>query len=112
MNRRPFVYGALILLAASVSACARPASRDAHKDGEAEAEKEPFGRLTVDELEARMKAAQAGQLKLAVYDNNQRERFDKSHIAGARWVSFDKIQASDLPAEKDATLVFYCANEH
>jgi 3-mercaptopyruvate sulfurtransferase SseA len=100
-----------MLLAVSACACAKPAA-EAHKDGAGEAEKDAFGRLSIDELEARMAAAKAGQIKLAVYDNNARERFDRSHIAGAKWVSFDKVTAADLPPEKDATLVFYCANEH
>jgi hypothetical protein len=112
MNLRPFVYGALLALAASASACAKPASPGTQKDTAAEAEKEPFGHLTLDELDARMAAAKAGQIKLAIYDNNHRERFEQSHIPGAKWVDFKAVQASDLPPEKDATLVFYCANEH
>ena len=111
MRPRPFAYGALILVAVSACACAKPAG-EAHKEGAAETEKEAFGRLGVDELEAKMAAAKAGQLKLAILDNNAHERFEKSHIAGAKWVSFDKVTAADLPPEKDATLVFYCANEH
>jgi rhodanese-related sulfurtransferase len=68
--------------------------------------------MSIEELESKMTAAKAGQLKLAVFDNNQREVFDKGHIPTAKWVAFDKVQASDLPADKDTTLVFYCANEH
>jgi rhodanese-related sulfurtransferase len=98
------------LLGAGTSACAKPRP-EASKDG-AQAEAEPFGHMTVDELDAKMADAKAGKIKLAVFDNNHRERFDKSHIPGATWVQFDKIQASDLPADKDTLLVFYCANEH
>ena len=36
----------------------------------------------------------------------------ESHIAAAKWVRFSDVTAGDFPAEKDATLVFYCANEH
>lgn len=73
---------------------------------------EAFGRLTVDELDAKMADAKAGKLALFLYDNNHKERFEKSHIPGAKWIEYDKIQANDLPADKNATLVFYCANEH
>jgi 3-mercaptopyruvate sulfurtransferase SseA len=97
------------MVAASAPACSR-FRHDAPK--EHDAEQETFGRLTVEELEAKMAAAKAGQAKLAIYDNNQRERFDKGHIPGAKWVKFDEVKASDLPADKETTLVFYCANEH
>ena len=59
-----------------------------------------------------MSDAKAGKGKLAVFDNNQREVFDKGHIPGARWVDFKDIKTSDLPADKDTPLVFYCSNEH
>lgn len=74
--------------------------------------KEPFGRLTVDELVAKMAAAKAGQLKLAVFDNNGRDTFNEGHLPGATWVQYDEIKATDLPTDKDTTLVFYCYNEH
>jgi hypothetical protein len=108
MNARTFLIGAL---AATLAAgCAKNAQE--HGDEPASAEKEGFGKLTVDELDARMSDAKAGKIKLAVFDNNQRETFDKGHIPGARWVAFDKVAASDLPADKETQLVFYCANEH
>lgn len=78
----------------------------------AEAKKESFGRLSVEEVESRMKEAAAGKLKLFIYDNNGYERYQQSHLPGARWVQYDEIKATDLPADKQATLVFYCANEH
>ena len=33
-------------------------------------------------------------------------------MPGAKWVKFNEVKASDLPADKASTLVFYCANEH
>ncbi len=71
-----------------------------------------FGRVTIPELEAKMAEAKAGQLQLFIYDNNEKERYIQSHLPGARWVEFDEIKANDLPADKEATLVFYCANDH
>jgi len=111
MSPRTLAHFGLFLLAlAAAPACAK-SGHDATKGGTVE-EKELFGRLSLSELEAKMTAAKAGQLKLAVFDNNEHERFMKSHIPGAKWVQFDKVQASDLPGDKDTTLVFYCANEH
>lgn len=77
-----------------------------------ESAQEPFGRMTIDELEAKMADAKAGKSALFIIDNNHKEDFDKGHIPGAKWVEYDKVQASDLPQDKEATLVFYCANEH
>jgi len=74
--------------------------------------KDAFGRLGIAELEAKMADAKAGKTALFLIDNNHKERFEKSHLPGAKWVEYDKVQASDLPQDKDATLVFYCANEH
>lgn len=102
---------ALLLLSALAPACKSKEAEKAHTSEEVK-EPEPFGRLTIEELEAKMKAREAGQLKLAIIDNNVRERFDKGHIPGARWVKFDKVSAADLPADKETALVFYCSNEH
>jgi hypothetical protein len=102
---------ALIVAAALAPACKSKEAGKAHTSEEAK-EPEPFGRLSIEELEAKMKAREAGQGKLAIFDNNVRERFDKGHIPSAKWVKFDKVSAADLPADKDTTLVFYCSNEH
>ncbi|MGD0530541.1 MAG: rhodanese-like domain-containing protein [Polyangiaceae bacterium] len=64
--------------------------------------------LTVDEVAARI-AANDG--KTFIYDNNPQDRFVKSHVPGAKWLEYDRIAATDLPADKGATLVFYCASE-
>lgn len=74
--------------------------------------KEAFGRLTVAELDAKIAAAKAGQAKLAVFDNNGRDTYEQGHIPTATWVQYDEIKGSDLPADKDTQLVFYCYNEH
>jgi hypothetical protein len=105
-------YGLLVAvaLAGAVVGCAK--ERSDHGGEAAEPAKEAFGKLTIDELEAKMADAKAGKSKLAVFDNNQRERFDQSHIPGAKWVKSNAVTANDLPADKDTTLVFYCSNEH
>lgn len=73
---------------------------------------EAFGRLSIEEMEAKMADAKAGKIALFVYDNNDKGRFEKGHLPGAKWVDHDDVKASDLPQDKNATLVFYCANEH
>ena len=64
--------------------------------------------LTVDEVAARI-AANDG--KTFIYDNNEKDRYAKSHVPGAQWLEYDRVVASDLPADRGATLVFYCASE-
>ena len=109
------VSASLLLLlgtgcAKKVDSTATPASTSA--EGHADNEKEPFQRLTIEQLEAKMQEAKAGKLSLAIYDNNEREMFDGGHIPSAKWLDSSAVKAGDLPASKDTTLVFYCANEH
>jgi hypothetical protein len=67
---------------------------------------EPFGRLSPVEVQQRLT-----QANTFVYDNNSRSTFDRGHVPGAKWVDHSNVQASDLPADKTATLIFYCAND-
>lgn len=71
------------------------------------AEPEPFGRMTVDEVSARL-----GQTDFFVFDANSKETYDKGHLPGARWVPFATYEESVLPKDKQVTLLFYCGNEH
>jgi len=97
MQRRAFVALSLVLAATGLLGCAK-------KSPNGGALKE----MTVDEVAAKI-AAKDG--KTYIFDNNDKERWTKGHVPGAKWVAFNKVTASDLPAEKDATLVFYCAHE-
>lgn len=63
--------------------------------------------LSVDEVAARL-----GQPGVHVFDANPRERYDRGHVPGAVWVASDRVTADVLPPDKDATLIFYCANPH
>jgi rhodanese-related sulfurtransferase len=67
----------------------------------------PFGELTVQEV-----AQRRSQPNVYVFDNNTPERFKRGHVPGAKWVSASRVSESDLPADKSATLIFYCANPH
>jgi hypothetical protein len=106
---RTIVYVAA--LAAALLPCAGCGGSGDGGAKSGESAQEAFGRMTIDELEAKMADAKAGKSALFIIDNNHKEDFDKGHIPGAKWVEYDKVQASDLPADKEATLVFYCANE-
>ena len=71
------------------------------------AEKEDFGKLTVDEVQKKL-----GEKSFYVFDNNPLDDFKEGHVPGAKWVKYNAVKAEDLPKDKEATLVFYCANEH
>lgn len=63
--------------------------------------------LTVDDVAARI-AAKDGHTY--VYDDNPQDRYAKGHLPGAKWMHGEPTQA-DLPSDKGATLIFYCASE-
>ena len=64
--------------------------------------------MTVDEVAARI-AAHDG--KTFVFDDNPKDRFARGHLPGAHWVAGREPTQADLPADKGAMLVFYCASE-
>lgn len=68
---------------------------------------EGFGEMTPQNVLAKLK-----QKNVYVFDNNARERWQKSHVPGARWLDPMDYDAKELPADKNATLIFYCANPH
>jgi rhodanese-related sulfurtransferase len=93
MDRRTFI--SLLAVPGLVLACARGSSSELKS-------------LTVDEVQARIDAHDG---KTFVYDNNPKERYEQSHLPGARWVSSREVTAAVLPPDKHATLIFYCASE-
>jgi hypothetical protein len=60
--------------------------------------------LTVDEVEARL-----GTPGFHVIDNNGAGRWKRSHVPGAKNLNPHAIEVGDLPPDRSATLVFYCA---
>jgi rhodanese-related sulfurtransferase len=68
---------------------------------------EKLSELSVDEVAKRL-----GQKNVYVFDCNPKEEWKEGHLPTAKWVDFSNLQASDLPADKTATLIFYCQNEH
>jgi hypothetical protein len=60
--------------------------------------------LSVDEVARRL-----GTPDFYVFDNNSRGRWKRSHVPGAVAVDPYDLSADVLPANKQATLVFYCS---
>jgi rhodanese-related sulfurtransferase len=60
--------------------------------------------LKVDEVRARL-----GQPGFHVFDNNGEGRWKRSHVPGAKNLNAHLFEADALPADKNATLVFYCS---
>jgi hypothetical protein len=113
MNQNLRRWIALLALPLSALACAKSGQEGATEKGapSAEAKAHAFGELTVAELDAKLAEAKTGKLAVYVFDNNPKEMWEQGHVPGAKWVKFNEVKASDLPADKEATLVFYCANE-
>lgn len=90
--------------------CSRPtpaAQGAPNAPAQASAEREIPG-MTVDELAGMIDRHEA----VAVYDANGRERYERGHIPGARFVGHDQVTADVLPQDRSTRLVFYCYNEH
>ena len=102
MQRRPFV--SIVLAGATVFlfGCSRTSA-----SGETASTKD-LEPLTVDQVAARI-AARDG--KTFLYDNNSKESWAAAHVPGAKWLDDANVTANDLPADKTATLIFYCHNE-
>ena len=68
---------------------------------------EGFGSLTPQEVAAKLK-----QKNVYVFDNNSPDVFKTAHLPGAKWLHPSEYDPKSLPADKNATLIFYCHNEH
>jgi hypothetical protein len=53
--------------------------------------------------------ARLGQPDFHVFDNNGPGRYRRSHVPSAKNLNAYGFAASELPANKQATLVFYCS---
>lgn len=63
----------------------------------------------IPELTVEQVAARLGESGFHVIDNNGVGRWKRSHVPGAKNLNAHTFEARDLPADKTATLVFYCA---
>lgn len=101
---------ALSLAGVGCGTSATPAAQQAAGESPHAQAPEPaerFARVTIEQVEAKLASG-----TVHVFDNNDRETYEAGHVPGARWVNYDSVQASDLPADRAAELVFYCANEY
>ncbi len=89
-------------------AARKPTSDEASGSAKAAAEHK-LAELTIDEVDAKI-AKNDG--KTFVYDDNDHDVYASGHVPSAKHLDPDKVSASALPADKDATLIFYCANTH
>jgi len=71
-----------------------------------QAEKDPFGKMNIEAVSKKL-----GQQDFHVFDANGRSTFLSGHVPGAKHVHFLKYESSELPKNKEATLLFYCQNE-
>ncbi|HXH28116.1 MAG TPA: rhodanese-like domain-containing protein [Candidatus Polarisedimenticolia bacterium] len=71
-----------------------------------EPEKEPFGRLTVDQVQKRLVDP-----NVRIYDGNRDDVYLEHHLPGAVHLFSRDIKEGVLPADKSTTLIFYCHNE-
>jgi len=108
MNRHHLFIALAIALAAGAPACKK--SNDA--SSEHGSKDEAFGRMSVEDVEAKLKEAKEGKAAFYVFDNNAKSVVDKAPVPRENLVDHENVKATDLPENKDATLVFYCANEH
>ncbi len=63
----------------------------------------------IPELTVAAVAARLGQPGFFVFDNNGRGRWQRSHVPGAKNLNAYDYDASELPDDHAAALVFYCS---
>ena len=63
----------------------------------------------IPELSVADVAARVGQPDFFVFDNNGAGRYRRSHVPTAKHLNAYTFDASALPPDKTATLVFYCS---
>jgi hypothetical protein len=68
---------------------------------------EEFGSLTVQQVKAKL-----GQKNVYIFDNNDPDVFKDAHLPSAKWLNPSDYDPKALPKDKNATLIFYCHNEH
>ncbi len=102
--RPTWVVAATIATAAGCGSAAGrsspPAAAEAHRD--------QFGTLTPQQLWQWLKDGRS----IHVFDNNRPETYALGRVPGAIALALGEVSADRLPADKSATLVFYCSNEH
>ena len=104
ISRRSAI-AATAALAALPAAVLAAGKRSEKKNEDAMPESEPFGHLTVDQVERRL-----GKPGVLIVDGNGDETYHEAHVPGAKRLYSKTMTAADLPSDKDSTLIFYCHN--
>lgn len=65
--------------------------------------------MEIPELTVAEVAAKIGQPGFFVFDNNGAGRWKRGHVPGAKNLNAYNYDPGELPADKDATLVFDCS---
>ncbi len=65
--------------------------------------------MDIPELSVAEVASRLGQPGFFVFDNNGAGRWKRSHVPGAKNLNAYSFEATDLPPDQAATLVFYCS---
>lgn len=89
----------LVLLSSLGSACACFGS-----PADASSSQQVIRDITPQEVLAHVTAKDA-----YIFDANTKEMFVEQHVPGARWIAYDGVAANALPQNRDALLIFYCA---
>jgi 3-mercaptopyruvate sulfurtransferase SseA len=92
-----------LLGASAVTGCSKSSDSSSEK-----AETEKLAALTVDEVAAKIATPDG---KTFIFDDNDKKTYAAGHVPGAKWLDEENVTAADLPADKAATLIFYCHSE-
>ncbi len=99
-----------VVVALAGSACASidflPAA-DMHAGSTAEDAGPVHTELTVDEVAARLAARDGTTF---VFDTDGKELYAAGHVPSAIWIGYGDVPSGALPADKNASLIFYCLN--
>jgi hypothetical protein len=71
------------------------------------ADSEGYRSLTPQQAAAKLK-----QKNVYVFDNNDFDVFKAGHLPRAKWLNPSDYEVKELPANKNATLIFYCHDEY
>ena len=100
----------VVVLALAASACASIdflPTADMHAASTAQDAGPMTTQLTVDEVAARLETADGNTF---VFDTDGKELYAAGHVPSAIWIGYGDVPLGALPADKNASLIFYCLN--
>ena len=63
---------------------------------------------TIPDMTPQVLATQLDRPGVHVYDSNEADLYAEMHVPGAVLIVYDQITVDQLPADRNAVLVFYC----